>query len=208
MEIIKLNRKFILEEFNSFGIKKKSRIFLLPLIDANVSVHEFDPFLIDVNIDKDNIQLILIFDNTYISEEFKMIFYKLSNNYCYIDNSDYGGNGTELICNFSIPKEYRDDFFKFIDGKYSEMSEKYKKKILTFNMFPNVTHSVKGKITPYDILFPSEQKRKEIAEDLGVDIKNMNDDLYDKPNMDYEIYHPIEKLREIYKAFKEAKQDI
>jgi hypothetical protein len=57
----------------------------------------------------------------------------------FIDNSEYMGdfdyNGSTIIV-FNQPSEYRADILKFVQGKYSEMSNKAKESIILYSGLP------------------------------------------------------------------------
>jgi hypothetical protein len=61
---------------------------------------------------------------------------------------------------FNIPLKYIEDFGKFIDGKYSQFTEEYKKHILKFNE-SNLTEGV---------LYKRESEFKELEKKLGISI--------------------------------------
>ncbi len=200
-----MNRKEINERFKEFGVKKKSFLFLLPMINfSNISLGELDQFLLDVTIRSKEIQLVLLFDNKD-NDEFKMLFWKLCNHHSYIDNSDYSDCKTELICNFNV--ENKDDYYKFLEGKYSQFSDKYKERVLEYHDIPKEHNPIFAKINLYDVLYPNKEKRSEIAKDLGVELKNMSNELFSIPNLVYEEYLPLKQLKLQYKSFVESITD-
>jgi len=81
--------------------------------------------------------------NTYLSifdkpEYDNKIIFEVKDNFdlnlctegLFIKNIRYTDNSALYI--FEIPKEYKDDLYLIINGKYSKLSEKYKRKLLYF----------------------------------------------------------------------------
>jgi hypothetical protein len=149
---------------------------------------EFNNNLINVYVDEDlnNPTLVLIID--YVQNiEYSLDRLKI--------NPIYNGhtyNDSEVIIKFKIPLEYHDVFDNFIKGKYSEFNNEYKR----------ILANIEGKdviktgtlVSVYDIIYPRRDKIKQIAEELNVDISIIPKDVLDPPDLEYEIYKPLEQL--------------
>lgn len=83
---------------------------------------------------------------------------------------------------FNVPMIYEEDFLKYVKGKYSEMSEEYKVKILDF-------HSMKKTHEIYGILHRTEKRKAKVEKRIGQDLPESA-----------ELYHIIDEDRETYKA--------
>lgn len=98
----------------------------------------------------------------------------------------------ELCIRFRIPDQYYTDFNKFIDGKYSQLSTKYKE-VLTYMYGQGVYH--KGiDVSMYDILYPRLDKRKAIAEWTGEPLELIKE-VMSSPDMSYELYKSLNQLK-------------
>ena len=203
---MEIRRVKILDEFKEHGVKKKSKLFILPMLCDNVRFGEFSQYFVDINISIEKMYIYVLLDNTYTDEGLRNLVYKLENHYSWI-SSDYVDDNEVLMLSFNVIKEYSQDYKKFIDGKYSEFSDKYKQQLLKIhdNYESCSTYS---KVSVYDALHPSEKKRAEIAKELGVEIKYMSHELFDPPNILYEEYMDLDKMRIQLDAFKMANKDI
>ena len=199
---MELNRKDVIKEFNEIGVKKRAKIIFLPMIDANVNLFEYGDYLIDVNIG-DN-KILLVFDNTYDCDAYKSVVYKLINCYMYLD-SEYIDDGSEMVMYFEIPKEYLEDFKKFKDGNYSGFSNKFKDRLIL--NYGKASAKAFNEYSMFDGLYPTEKKRGERAEYCGVNI-SMIKEVWSKPDLLYEEFHNIQKLREILVSLKEKMSNV
>ena len=82
---------------------------------------------------------------------------------------------------FNIPMMYKEDFLKFVRGKYSKMSEEYKVRILDF-------HSMKKTHEVYGILYKTPKRKAKVESRIGEDLPDSA-----------ELYHIIDEDRETYK---------
>lgn len=82
---------------------------------------------------------------------------------------------------FNVPMIYEEDFLKFVKGKYSEMSEEYKVKILDF-------HSMKKTHEVYGILHKTKKRKTKVETRIGQNLPESA-----------ELYHIIDEDRETYK---------
>ncbi len=115
----------------------KSYIYLFPMIGlANQVKRDYftnleGVFLLneDFNI-KDKIYILFKKDYTvkfslFTQEMMNMIYYSFS----------YEPDSQHVIYVFEIPYEYKREYQKFLDSKYSEFSENYKKSVIAFHSF-------------------------------------------------------------------------
>jgi hypothetical protein len=143
----------------------KSFSYILPLF-----IEKYKQYIENIYVFLENIE------NTYIKYDKKELFViivnkseKILND---IDNlnknvilAEFFDIKNKLILVFKIPEEFKLDYDKFIDGKYSEFSEQSKKIIIktAFNYFPS---DVFNNITK--ILYKSDNLKKQILYDLGI----------------------------------------
>lgn len=99
----------------------------------------------------------------------------------------------ELIIKFKIPEKAMDVYDLFIKGSYSKFPEQYKKYLV--NIYGSDVIQENRYVTEYNVLYPQDYKRKQIAALLGPDI-NYKDikEVFDIPDMKYETYIPLNKL--------------
>jgi hypothetical protein len=73
-------------------------------------------------------------------------------------------------------------YFAFKDGKYSQMSDFYKLKIVSF-------HGTTMDDAMAKVLFKSPSLKQELEEKLDITLDD-EAELHDKPNMEIEIFNP------------------
>ncbi len=176
-------------------IKKNGKIkhtfatsFLLPTI--GYSEREFTNRLINVHIDKDleDPMLIIVIDNNQdLSESYLQ---KLKSNPIFVDCDI---NETEIAIKFRIPPKYHNIFRCFIKGKYSEFSNEYKQ-ILT-NIYGYEVFQSGTLVSIYDAIYPRKDKIRQIMESLNVEKSIKLTEVFDIPNLSYEIYQHVDELK-------------
>lgn len=82
---------------------------------------------------------------------------------------------------FTVPIMYEEDFLKFIKGKYSELSEELKVRILDFHAMKK-THEI------YGILHKTKRRKVKVEKRIGQELPESA-----------ELYHIIDEDRETYK---------
>lgn len=100
-------------------------------------------------------------------------------------------NDDEIIIKFTIPKEAYDIFNLFIEGKYSQFPEKYKKYLVGLYGMEVVPET--RFVSEYNVLYPQDYKRKQIADELGV-AKSAIKEVLDIPDLRYEEYKRLDDL--------------
>ncbi len=76
---------------------------------------------------------------------------------------------------FRIPKDFMEDIYTFLDGRYSKMSSKLKKKIIDF-------YSLNPKSNMYQILQGEGEYREQLSKELGFPIDGELDSIPDINN--------------------------
>lgn len=104
---------------------------------------------------------------------------------------DYIDEEEEYILIYKIPEHFHNDYDKILLGEYSQTSTPYKEIIVRIYGTNRIVDNFRPSI--YDCLFPTVEKRKLYANHLDVDITLIKE-VSSKPNLDYEIYKPINKL--------------
>lgn len=149
-------------------------------------------------------QIVYVFDNIDY-EPLKMDIYKLQVHSEFADIA-YGDDCKEIIVYMNVPKKFRTDFDKFLQGKYSEFSEEYKQLLVKKygegrqtginpkNKLPNVS--------VYDAICPGVDQIKLLADCLSargsrVDWRDIKE-IVSSIDIDVEKFKTIEELEEEY----------
>jgi len=154
--------------------------------------------LIDVNYRN----LPVNFLNSYIygSTEIALVFNKVENNkfdkflqYLKLNKNfvEYREDLDEIVLIFQIPECYHNDFELFKQGKYSQFSKDCKDIIVTFH--GTYTEKNTSKVTAYNTVYPQEFKRKQIANDLMVEL-DLIQEVFDKPDLKEETFIELSEL--------------
>lgn len=91
---------------------------------------------------------------------------------------------------FNVPESATKSYEHFVNGKYSEIDDIWKLKILEFHGFD--IDGMTGKI-----LFQADSLRKEIEERLDVELPP-DAELHSKPNLEFEVFNPKYYLPKIH----------
>jgi hypothetical protein len=113
----------------------------------------------------------------------------------YVD-AEYGDDGKEISMFFDVPVKYKKDFELFVTGSYSKFSLPYKDLLVkTYGQGRESGIALNGlpKVSIYDAIFPLKETKKLLAQQLNVDVKEINEVL-DPPNLEKEEYKLIEEL--------------
>lgn len=177
----------------------KMTMFCLPLL--GLSYHDFGKNLINVySSQEDNIYLYIVLDNPY-EQSVDSLINKIKARKDFIeefkDDSD-----NEYILKLKISGIYEDDYYKIMSGEYSKISKIYKD--ILVKTYSDRTHDlskpptiVDGQVltTMYEVLYPTEEKKKVIAKHFGVEISSVKE-LISKPDIRYELYRKVDELKE------------
>ena len=184
-------------------IHTRSTKFLLPLVGiTEMDIEKIDKkLLINVHYDfnEEKIIIVVVLNKQIKSEKIDNFIHNqnLNENFDYsisfIEDNDY-------LLIYNLPSQFKDDFYLFIEGKYSKMSEEYKSIILrAYNL--RVYNSVDLKDyrpTISEALYPTDIKRKLMADYYLIDDYRIIDEVSAKPNKQYEAYHTIKELNKKY----------
>lgn len=97
----------------------------------------------------------------------------------FIEEVNYGNY---LVMSFKVPEIFEDDFYQFLDSKYSKMSDFYKEEILSLHIsWRQVYRNLS------DILYPQKKHREAIENRLDVTLEK-----------DAEIFDRIEFSEELF----------
>lgn len=89
------------------------------------------------------------------------------------------------IVKMYVPMQYLNDFNKFINGKYSQMSEDFKENLLSILLRYDKTKTLFSRTKA--CLYPTKESRKSLGEALGVTI-DKDAEVASVPNMEVERY--------------------
>lgn len=157
-------------------------------------LHEDDPCLYVVTLNDNSITDVLT---------------KLSANEHFIESFD-DDDGKELIFKLKVPQKHEEDYFKILNGIYSEISKEYKeilKQFYTNNIYaldvPPLIVNGQVATTMWEILNPSIKKKEQVAKHFGVDISNVKE-LMSKPDLKYELYTKANQLNNQKNNYEES----
>lgn len=154
----------------------KTKHFLFPILAKNRDYWNYNTWLINVYLSNDLDELLLVYrfskNDKYLEFEKSL---RTFDGFCKITEYD----AYTSIYHYKIPSQHLKDVELFITGKYSELSNKLKKSIMSF-------HNFKEDGQTYQILYKSETRRKQLEMDLGCSIYE-NLELYDIPLLTEEI---------------------
>lgn len=74
----------------------------------------------------------------------------------HLDFTEYPDNFTVLFC-FKVPDEYKREFDKLMQSKYSEFSENYKRSIVKFHRLENPENPARNKKAVVNVLYKNEE---------------------------------------------------
>lgn len=168
-----------------------SAVFVLPMV--NIHNKHLPNNLINSYIN-DDYQIVLIFDRNIEDISFNdFLEYTKSTKYY----AGYQEDIDEVIIYLNIEDHNKANYDLFKEGKYSQFSEEYKKVICQFHGKKTIQENYT--VTPYNVIYPQEFKKKQIAERL-YDPKDIKDvikvisEVLDKPDLSKEQYKPLEQL--------------
>jgi len=168
------------------GIKAtKCHTFILPMLGIDprtLPSNYINTYIYDTDC------LILIFDYIKDDVEFTEFLLRLDDNPSY---TKYEDNNLEILLYFNVFNEFKDDYNKFLNGKYSKFSMKYKD--ILCKIYGRTSIKDSYKVTVYNAIYPQQFKREQIAERLCVkDI--IVDEVLDVLDFETENYVPIYEL--------------
>lgn len=150
--------------------RTKSSFFITPMIGENRIYFRWDNYFVNTFITED--KKIIVLYRFFSSDDYKRFEFGVMKHHLFEKLLDY--DTQHVAFQFKIPDNYLDDYNKFVSGKYSRMSENYKKLILKF-------HGLDRDSTLSKILFKSDDRKKQLELDLGSSIP-ADIELYDRPS--------------------------
>lgn len=188
-----MNRRRQLENHSK---KNLSRAFVLPMCGINYKIlpDNFINCYIDTNLYK----VFIVFDKLedYDEDCLKFIKNVKENNKTY---SSYQEDLDEIVLEFDIPDKYHDDFYLFVEGKYSKFSLDYKSVLMKYFGTRGIA---KGhKVNEFDTIYPKTYKKLELAKvlydkkDITEGVKNIVEVL-EAPDIEKETFKTLTELLE------------
>jgi len=171
--------------------------FCLPMIGLHR--RDFKGKLLNVYIQHTDEQYLYIVVLNTDDEDVVKVLKKINDHEDFVESFNDDDN-KELVFVVKVPKKHEDDYYKILNGLYSEISQGYKnilKVFYTNNVYDlnDAPLIVNGQVatTMWEILNPSVRKREIVAKHFEVDIKDVKE-LMSKPDLKYEVYKNIKDL--------------
>lgn len=164
----------------------KTTIFLLPVLEKPFTYWRdnrlYDAFIADAARDDNKGKIYVLFDNDK-SEAFNTFETNISQT-PYFDESYDVSDGEYKMKVFNVPEKYLPDYYLYLKGSYSHLSNGMKGQIMRNFNANNAQMNA--------ILYPQDENRTALMEDLG--IKTLpNDEVYSTPGED-EIFKEGETI--------------
>jgi hypothetical protein len=175
----------------------KSATFVLPLFGGNVDKFHYSKYLmnvylgVDSKVDREHVYLWYRYVPSAGMDDFEAYIMEHPS---YVGHDDV--DNYHVLYKMRIPKAYKRDFNLILDGKYSQISDQAKDRILDFHDFHD--DSPVGQI-----LFKCSKRKKKIEKDLGVTLDN-EAELYDKIDLDKEVFTQDNVIKHV-NAIEETK---
>jgi len=180
LKLIKSNKSYIAVETMP---ATKSTIFLTPMIFKHKSEIKYNNNFIATFIDYEGSDIGLGINLLYRfsgHSDFSLFENSLQNNPFYVKTIDVDKYHV-LYC-FSVPNHFIKNYNLILNSKYSEISDSYKNKILSFNDFNHDGET-------YGILYKTDELRRKREQEFELpegSLKNV--ELYDEFNIEKETY--------------------
>ena len=158
-----------------------SSIFVLPFMGMNRKLMMWDTLFVNAFIgtpdDDECIAILYRFSGEPIFTKFESALCSFRNFRRKVDPDPH-----HVLFVFDVPEEAKSSYVAFKDGRYSEIDDDWKLRILEFHGFDFDGHTGK-------ILFRDPGLRRDIEEKLDVQLPK-DAELHSKPNLDTEIFNP------------------
>jgi hypothetical protein len=182
---------------NNLKTTKLTRFFL-PLFGEDFSRYTEHFIGLYINSAINN-TFVAIFENKLEeSEELRTILYILYNHYSFKNDISGPDENEEIVLEFEIPKEFRNDFQTFLLGEYSAFTDKLKETLMKMYHPKGGSSGKGGEVKMFDCLYPTTKKKQEIANELGVDYKIIPNEVLSIPKLSDERYYTLGELKEKY----------
>lgn len=160
-------------------------VFILPM--CNINYKTLPKNFINSYLHNDD-EVVVVFNKHHEIYNFHEFIELLKTNEFYVtfieDNDEY-------IFFFKLNDD-KNIISKFKEGKYSEFDNGYKKYLS--GLYGEKTIPDSYHVTEYNVLYPQDFKKKQIAKRLGIDDYTIIKEVFDKPDLDKEIYKSLEEL--------------
>jgi hypothetical protein len=158
-----------------------SSIFVLPFMGMNRKLMMWDSLFVNAFMatpeEPECIALLYRFSGEPIFTKFESALCSFRNFKRRIDPDPY-----HVLFVFDIPEEAKSSYVAFRDGRYSEIDDDWKLRILEFHGFDFDGHTGK-------ILFRDPRLRQDLEERLDVQLPE-NAELHSKPKLELETFSP------------------
>ena len=196
-----MTRREIIEKYN---IKKKSKLFVFPMLQIRL-IHENRnlSYFIDLSLHNDY-EFVLTFENSEY-DLLRMDLQKIMNSVNY--NGFLSKDDNEINLYMKVPDEFKRDYEKFLEGKYSKFTKRFKDVLTNVyyeDRFSGFEDNGLPKFSVYDVIYPNDDCINRLAKALSTDDsiisfdKNSNIELLDPPSREIEDFRTIEELNYIY----------
>lgn len=196
-----MTRREIIEKYN---IKKKSKLFVFPMLQIRL-IHENRnlSYFIDLSLHNDY-EFVLTFENSEY-DLLRMDLQKIMNSVNY--NGFLSKDDNEINLYMKVPDEFKRDYEKFLEGKYSKFTKRFKDVLTNVyyeGRFSGFEDNGLPKFSVYDVIYPNDDCINRLAKALSTDDsiisfdKNSNIELLDPPSREIEDFRTIEELNYIY----------
>ena len=154
--------------------KNKSYVMLLPLLRLESHMYIINTYIGDMerNTLKNKLYVLCNRHNPYIEKK-------------YIVEDIRELDSGKIMYEIDFPEEFNDDFIKFLNGKYSEMSKRAKDIICKYNA--KYSNKEIQQTSIYSILYKTKARKKFLEDLLGVTLED-SAELCSIINLEEEIY--------------------
>jgi len=159
--------------------RNKACLFITPMLGGNKSLWFYTKSLINTFIGiKDDVEdKIILLYKTSRDPLFLKFLSTIQKFKAFEEVRDLDKD--HLIVIFNVPKKHKKDFLKFKNGKYSEMSQLYKVKILEY-------HEMSAEGIIGQILFKSKKRKRKLEKMIGMELPD-DAEVYSVPNPKTEL---------------------
>lgn len=161
-------------------IPTKTKHFLLPTLGDFKDDFSVNSLLINCYLTTNKGSLVLLY-RFVAGTQFNLLdkYLRNSDSFVKATNESYTTVSYEMV----IPFHYSRDIETFLKGRYSELSDRLKKRILAFHKLNYMGETAK-------ILYKNSEYRKQLSMDLGVDLVE-GAELHSIPLLSTEIYNSV-----------------
>ncbi len=164
-----------------YANRTRSSYFILPLLGGSRELFLWDKNLINAFVgtpyDDNCIALLFRFSGDVLFGKFEKALESFRSFRRRFDPDPY-----HVMFVFDLTEEMENSYLAFKEGKYSQMSDFYKLKIVSF-------HGTTMDDAMAKVLFKSPSLKQELEEQLDITLDD-DAELHDKPNMETEIFNP------------------